>query len=130
MLMLPTTLLMILLLLLLLLLYVMRETHWYILNNLLLIQNLVTYAAFFKKRSLCYHNFIRIAYVDVANHNCDIVVVVDADGDPLISTFKITCYLFVTYSVVIKSLISRKSKLHTLMLPTANVMLLLLLLLL
>ena len=27
---------------------------------------------------------IPIAYVDVANHNFDIVVVVDADGDPLV----------------------------------------------
>ena len=52
-----------------------------ILNHLLLIQKLDTYSAFTKKEAFDITNIIRITYVDVANHNCDVVVVVYADGD-------------------------------------------------
>ena len=74
MLMLTTTMLM--------MLYIMGETHWYILNHLILIQNLVKH--FSRIKAFAITNMIRIAYVDVANHNCDIAVAVDFDGDPLI----------------------------------------------
>ena len=48
---------------------------------------------FSRKEASVITNIFRIAYVDFANYNCDIVVVVDADGDPLVH-FKST----VTYS--------------------------------
>ena len=62
----------------------MRKTYWYILNNLLLIQKswfLIRH--FSRKDASAITQIIPIAYVDVANHNCDIVVVVDANGEPL-----------------------------------------------
>ena len=77
----------------------MRETHWYILNNLLLIQIWLPIRPFSRKEASAITNIIRIAKVDVANHNCDIAVVVDADGDILVH-FKSP----VTYSILIQKI--------------------------
>ena len=59
----------------------MRETNWNILNNLLLFKIWLLIRPFSRKDASAIPNTIPIAYVDVVNHNCDIVV--DAAGDPL-----------------------------------------------
>ena len=61
---------------------------------------------FYRKEAFAIQNTNRRAYVDVANHNVTVVVVVDADRDPLVHfkspvTFSKT-YLFVPNSAVIK----------------------------
>ena len=81
----------------------MRETHWNILNNLLLIQNLVTYSAFFKKRWLCYPKYHSNCIWWCCKPQLWYCCCCRSCRRP-ISTFQITCYLFkkpVTYSLLI-----------------------------
>ena len=49
-----------------------------------LFKSLLLIWPFSRKEAFAITHIIRIAKVDVANHNCDIVVVVNADGDPLV----------------------------------------------
>ena len=84
----------------------MRETHWNILNNLLLIQNLVTYSAFFKKRWLCYPKYHSNCIWWCCKPQLWYCCCCRSCRRP-ISTFQITCYLFkkpVTYSLLIQKI--------------------------
>ena len=62
-------------------------------------KNLLLIRAFSRKEDFSILNIIQTGYVDVANNNFDVVIVVDADGDLLVHikspvTYSKTCYLF------------------------------------